>query len=111
MHKTLAASLLVVLLAGCSTTLEPKLSEKPVVGFDLVDPSRIDKERYEQDYLQCAALANQDVIDIQRTAANALSAAAEKASMGIVGGKTSKHADRQSVLKRCLSGRGYSVLR
>ena len=56
-------------------------------------------------------MANQDVSDVSRVAANALNSAAEKASLGILGGKASKHADRQTVLKRCLSGRGYAVLR
>lgn len=111
MLKPFAAVLLVALLAGCSTTLEPKLAEKPLTGFDLVDPSKVDTAKYQSDYVQCVHLANQDVVDVTRTAANALSTAADKASMGIIGGKSSKHADRQSVLKRCLTGRGYSILR
>lgn len=99
-------------LTGCSTTtLEPKLGEKPLIGFDLVDPSMVDPVKFEADYAQCVQLANQDVTDVSRVAANALNSAAEKASLGVLGGKASKHADRQTVLKRCLSGRGYSVLR
>lgn len=104
-------ALLPLVLAGCSTTLEPRLPEKPLAGFDLVDPAKVDRATYEADYAQCVQLANQEVVDVTRTAANALNTAVDKASMGIIGGKSSKHADRQSVLKRCLTGRGYSVLR
>lgn len=108
----LAVVLAAAALAGCSTTtLEPKLIEKPLVGFDLVDPALVDPAKFEADYAQCVKLANQDVSDVSRVAANALNSAAEKASLGILGGKASKHADRQTVLKRCLSGRGYAVLR
>lgn len=113
-HPMRAIALFAILpfvLAGCSTTLEPRLAEKPISEFDLVDRAQVDTAKYENDYAQCARLANQDVVDMTRTAANALNTAADKASMGILGGKASKHADRQSVLKRCLTGRGYSVLR
>lgn len=97
--------------AGCSTTLEPKLADKPIAGFDLVDISKVDAQKYQEDYAQCAKFANQDVVDMSRTTANALNTVADKASMGIIGGKASKHADRQTVLKRCLTGRGYAMLR
>jgi hypothetical protein len=98
------------LLAGCSS-MEPPISAKPTADFDLVDPAKVDTRQYVQDYAQCSLLANQDGKDLSRTAANALSTAADKASMGVVGGRVSKHADRSTVLKRCLAGRGYTVLR
>lgn len=112
MQKLALILLPFALLAGCaSTSLEPKLGSRPVDGFDLVDPAKVEKEKYAQDYSACSALANQDVTELSRTAAAALNTAAERASMGILGGKSSKHADRMTVLKRCLSGRGYTVLR
>lgn len=110
-HLAIAFTTL-ALLAGCaSTTLEPKLGLHPVEGFDLVDPAKVEKEKYAQDFAACASIANQDVTELSRTAAAALNTAAERASMGILGGKSSKHADRMTVLKRCLTGKGYTVLR
>ncbi len=99
------------LSAGCATALEPRLGTAPVKGFDLVDLSRVDETRYRADYEACAQVANQDLVDVGRTTAGLVGAAAEKASLGIVGGKPAKHADRMTVLKRCLTGRGYQVLR
>lgn len=101
----------VLALAGCATALEPKLSLKPATGFDLVDPSRVDQVAYSADYAQCATLANQDKVDIEASAGAVLSTAADRASFGLLGNKPSKHADRVSVLKRCLTGRGYAVIR
>jgi hypothetical protein len=109
--KTSSVLCLVTLLAACSTTLEPPLSTKPLEGFDLVDVTRVDKDKYPVDYAECALLANQDALDVQRLAAGAVGAVADKATLGLIGSKTSKNADRATVLKRCLTGRGYNVLR
>jgi len=99
-------------LGGCSTTtLEPKLAAAPLLGFDMVDPAKVDAPQYERDYAQCATLANQDAVSLTRTAANALNTAADKATAGVLGGRAGKTADRHTVLKRCLTGRGYLVLR
>ena len=38
-------------------------------------------------------------------------AAADRASLGIIGQRHAKDADRGTVLKRCLTGRGYNVIR
>lgn len=112
MPKNLFSALLLTLaVSGCSTTLEPHLPMVPVVGFDLVDPAKVDKAQYEADYAACAKIGNQNLVDMPRTAANALNSAADKASLGVLGGRAGKHADRVSVLKRCLTGRGYTVLR
>lgn len=98
-------------LAGCAAGIEPQLSPEPVKGFDLVDISHVNQERYHQDYASCVNIANQDLVDIKRSAANAVNSVADKASLGVLGGRPGKHADRVTVLKRCLSGRGYTVLR
>jgi hypothetical protein len=99
------------LLSACSTTLEPKIADAPQAGFDLVDKSRVETTAYDQDYAQCAEIANQDHVEPARVATNALGAAADKATLGVIGGKPGKDADRYTVLKRCLEGRGYRVLR
>ena len=36
---------------------------------------------------------------------------ADRASLGIIGQRQSKDADRSTVLKRCLAGREYVILR
>lgn len=111
MKKLLPAAFAAFVLAGCSTTLEPVLKDQPVAGFDLVDPGKVDKAKYAKDFAECAKLANQDQTDVGRIAAGVLSGAAEKATFGLIGGKQSKHADRLTVLKRCLAGRDYTLLR
>ncbi len=82
------------LCAGCATALEPHVSTTPVKGFDLVDLSRVDEPKYLADYEACAKVTNQDLVDVGRTTAGLVGAAAEKASLGLVGGKPAKHADR-----------------
>lgn len=99
------------LLAGCATAFEPKLASTPPTGFDLVDLAKVDRAKYEADYAACTELANQDRVDGKRLASGAVGIVADKASFGLVGGKPGKDADRNSVLKRCLEGRGYHVLR
>lgn len=105
------AVLALAMATACSTALEPKVAATPVEQFSLVDMQRVDAVQYQKDYESCAHIANQDDVDLSRTAMSAVSVAAEKASMGVIGGKPGKHADRISVLKRCLTGRGYTVLR
>lgn len=97
-------------LAACSS-MEPSVAEKPLTGYDLVDLAKVDKEKYDKDYADCATIANQDHTSVAKVASNTVGVAADRASMGIVGYKTSKDADRITVLKRCLTGRGYNVLR
>lgn len=96
--------------AGC-TTLEPQIAAKPLAGYDLVDPAKVEVAQYERDYEQCAALANQDSTGVERTATKALGVVADRATFGIIGHRSSKDADRRAVLKRCLTGRGYNILR
>jgi hypothetical protein len=103
----------VLLAAGLSacTTLEPDMLPEPLVGYDLVDLTKVDQNQYAEDYKQCAAIANQNIADVSRVATRALSSAADKASLGVFGQKAGHDADRGTVLKRCLTGRGYLILR
>ena len=106
----LSALALTVLAAAC-TSLETNIETQPTEGYDLVDRTKVDAGKYDKDYAECAAIANQDTGSVTKTATKAVGAVADKASLGLLGNKGSKDADRMSVLKRCLSGRGYNVLR
>ena len=110
--RTLPAALALGLLAlvGC-TTLEPSLPPEPLAGYDLVDPAKVDAAQYRTDYDACVKLANQNLDDVTRFAGRVAGAAADKASLGILGQRQAKDADRGTVLKRCLTGRGYNVIR
>jgi hypothetical protein len=109
-RRTLLLACLSLVFAGCSS-MEPAVAEAPIQGFDLVDITRVDKEKYDKDYAECAVVANQDHTSMARMAGNTMGVAAERASMGIVGFRAGKDADRSTVLKRCLTGRNYNVLR
>jgi hypothetical protein len=91
--------------------MEPTVPDKPLEGYDLVDLSRVDKDKYSKDYAECAAIANQDHTNVTKMAGNTMGVAADRVTFGIMGFKGSKDADRLTVLKRCLTGRGYNVLR
>jgi hypothetical protein len=97
-------------LPACSN-MEPNVIDKPVAGYDLVDLSRVDQAKYEKDYADCAAIANQDGTSVTKMAGKTMGVAADRVSMGVLGFKGDKDADRATVLKRCLTGRGYNVLR
>ena len=97
-------------LVGC-TTLEPSLPPEPLAGYDLVDPAKVDAAQYRTDYDACVKLANQNLDDVTRFAGRVAGAAADRASLGILGQRQAKDADRGTVLKRCLTGRGYNVIR
>jgi hypothetical protein len=108
--KRIALCCLALSLTAC-TTLEPALLPEPLVGYDLVDISLIDTAKYTKDHHQCVEVANQNLSDVTRVATRVLSTAADKASLGVIGMRASKDADRGTVLKRCLAGRGYVILR
>ncbi len=97
-------------LVAC-TTLEPSLPPEPLAGYDLVDPAKVDAAQYRTDYDACVKLANQNLDDVTRFAGRVAGAAADRASLGILGQRQAKDADRGTVLKRCLTGRGYNVIR
>jgi hypothetical protein len=107
---TLSAMVIAVSTVAC-TNLEPNIETKPLDGYDLVDRSKIDVDKYDKDYAECALIANQDTGSVGKTATKAVGTVADRASFGLIGNKASKDADRTSVLKRCLTGRGYNILR
>lgn len=107
--------------------------------YSLVDPRGVDPARYDQDYRECAVLANQTDVGERATASAATGAfvgalvgallgvaiggngssaaygagvgAAAGVSHGAVGGAASGAQEQQVALRRCLAGRGYSVIR
>ena len=106
-----AALALGLLSLGACTTLELDLPPEPLAGYDLVDPSKVEMTKYRTDYQECVAIANQNLSDVTRFAGRVAGAAADRASLGILGQRQAKDADRGTVLKRCLTGRGYNVIR
>ena len=121
--KKIMAVALIVMLSGCAVA--PQRSD-----YSLVDPQGIDAAQYQRDYNDCAALANQtDVGD--RAAGGAVFGALLGAAIGAVlcgrncvgagaasgalggttGAATSGVREQNNVLRACLSGRGYQVIR
>lgn len=134
MKRLLGAILLAALCGGCATTVR----QAPSTNYSLIDPKGVDMGRYDQDYRDCAELANQtDVAD--RTASNAAAGAVVGAAFGAiigaifcgrycaqqgaawgagtgvvqgaVSGNGSAVNEQQGALRRCLIGRGYNVIR
>lgn len=103
----LAAGLVV---GGCAT-LEPPIAPEPDENYSYVDLDRVDVPQYRQDFAACAKIANQARSNNDHLVSGAMNTALDKASFGILGDARSKDGDRNSVLKRCLTGRGYNVLR
>ncbi|MEY3202664.1 MAG: hypothetical protein RIR70_2214 [Pseudomonadota bacterium] len=97
-------------IAGCAS-IEPPLKSEPDQEFTYVDIERVDPEQYRKDYAACANIANQVRNNNDQMISGAMNTALDRASFGILGSNRSKDGDRQSVLKRCLTGRGYNVLR
>src|SRR5690348_8068579 len=108
-------------------------------NYSLVDPKGVEPAQYDQDYRECAALANQTDVG-ERAASNAAAGAvagaligallgvaiggngsyagygagigaASGVSQGAVAGAASGVQEQQLALRRCLIGRGYSVIR
>lgn len=136
MSRTLPLALAVVMAitsTGCAVA--------PIANpsYSLVDPKGVDPAKYDQDYRECAALANQT--DVGERAASSAAAgavagaligallgvaiggkgsyagygagvgAASGVSQGAVAGAASVVQEQQLALRRCLVGRGYSVIR
>jgi hypothetical protein len=102
----LAASLL-----GACASIEPPIKAEPDENFTYVDIERVDPEQYRKDYAACATIANQMRSNNDHVISGAMNTALDRASLGILGDSRSKDGDRKSVLKKCLMGRGYNVLR
>ena len=101
-----------ILLSGCATVnVYTAINTEPDENYSYVDLSRVDKEQYKKDYAECAEIANQRVQDNSRIAGNTFNKLLDRASFGILGNSVSKDADNVTVLKRCLEGRGYHILR
>jgi len=108
--KLLALLPLAVLATAC-TSLQPAIESTPSDKYSLVDPAKVDATLYAADYAQCAALANQNETDVKDKVTDAARTAANKASFGVLGSSKASEVDRSSVLRKCLAGRGYTVLR
>jgi hypothetical protein len=110
MKRLLLVAPLFALMAAC-TSLEPAIQTAPSEKYSLVDPTKVDAEKYGKDYAECAAIANQNDVDVKDKVTDAARAAANKATFGVVGSSKSSEAERGSVLRKCLAGRGYAILR
>lgn len=110
MNRLLFAAPLLALLTAC-TSMEPAIPVAPAAAYSLVDPAKVDRTAYERDYAQCAALANQNAGDVTGKVTDAARTAANKATFGVLGSSKTSEAERGSVLRKCLAGRGYAILR
>jgi hypothetical protein len=123
---------LIVTSTGCAVA--------PVANtnYSLIDPKGVDMGMYDQDYRECAALANQTDVG-QRAVGGAAGGAiigalfgallgaaiggssgarygagvgaAAGGSQGAIGGAASGANEQQMALRSCLGGRGYNVIR
>jgi len=126
MKRIAAMTLLVFLLPACATSYTP-----------LVDPATIvDRDRYERDLAECAAIADQNVKSHQAATGavggalwgaglgallswifgdSAGTEAAGGAVLGGVGGAASgagaTAGDYETIYRNCMLGRGWRVLR
>ena len=101
-----------ILLSGCATTKPyTDISAIPDEEYSYVDISRVDQAVYRKDYAECAIFANQTPKNNDRVIGNTVNKLLDRATLGILGDSTSKDADQITVLKKCLTGRGYNVLR
>jgi outer membrane lipoprotein SlyB len=124
MQKTVASLLIVSMLAGCA--IAPTANP----AYSLIDPKGVDMNRYQQDYADCTALANQSDAVANAAAGAAVGAifgallgaaiggrdgARYGAKVGAVSGGGQGAAagmvEQRVTLRACLQGRGYSVIR
>ena len=124
-QTTLASILIVALLGGCATRPSGE-HYRPIV-----DLKGADATRYEADLSECQAYARQVAGAAEQAAAGALAGAvfgtllaaaagrgysrnqhaAVGAVTGAAAGAVEGERDQRAIITRCLSGRGYSVLR
>jgi hypothetical protein len=103
-----------ILLFGCTTVtvkVQPEISAIPDEKYSYVDLALIDQAKYRKDYAECAIIANQTPENNDQIVGNTVNRVLDRLTMGILGNNISKDADRTTVLKRCLTGRGYNILR
>lgn len=91
--------------------MEPAIADKPLLGYQLVDAARVDMTAYSKDYAECAAIANQNAVDVSHKVTDAARTTASKVSLGVIGSSKAAEAERGAVLRKCLTGRGYAILR
>lgn len=123
--KTVVALLISALLGACATRPMGD-NYRPIVDLKGADTSR-----YESDLSDCQAYARQTASAAEQAAAGALAGAifgallaaaagggysrnqhaAVGAVVGAAGGAVEGERDQRSIIVRCLSGRGYSVLK
>lgn len=120
-----SVSLLVAtaLLAGCAA-----IDTRPKGDYSLIDPRGVNKARFEADFEECALLARQDSISARAIAGavvlgviGAMAAsgtgirgrdsAAAFGAAGAAAGAADARQEQGQVLRRCLTGRGYTVIR
>jgi outer membrane lipoprotein SlyB len=131
-RRATATILAAVLSTSCA--INPQATR----SYSLIDPAGVDMQRYEQDYAECAALANQTDTAGRAAGAGAGAAvfgailgallgaaiggrgsagygagigAAYGVGSGVGAGIASGEAEKAAVLRRCLTGRGYAVIR
>jgi hypothetical protein len=132
MKRLISFAAVAVALNGCAVA--------PVAQSDysLIDPKGVDMAQYQQDYAECAALANQTKPEDRAVAGAAGGAAfgavfgailgaaicgrdcagygagvgaASGVAQGAAYGAGSGMQEQQMALRRCLAGRGYRVIR
>lgn len=117
-----AALALLLALTGCATT-----NYGPNPNYSLIDPRGVNPYRYEQDFKECNALAEQTntlastiggaLLGIAAGAViggaygNQRGGMAAGSSMGGFYGSQSADNEKHMVLRRCLANRGYAVIR
>ena len=112
MRKLLPVILLAASMLSVScTSLEPALTAEVSPKYNLVDPAVTDMTKYAKDYAECVEIANQNNVDVKDKVSGAARSAASRASFGLLGNTRSTEVDRGTVLRKCLTGRGYNVLR
>ena len=120
--RTITCTLIGVLLTGCANT---GANYRP-----MIDSKNVDFNKYEQDLQDCQNYARQTHGAGEGAAAGAVAGAAlsalvaaaggkrydktasakQGAVMGAAAGAAQGESDQRSVIRRCLAGRGYSVL-
>ena len=115
MKNTASALLASVLLTACASTYNP-----------IIDKRGVNQQAYEQDLAECREYASEVSVS-KGVAKGAAVGAAVGAAAGAISGNVDRGAgygslsggvrsgiknvnDKSSVVKRCLSGRGYRVL-
>lgn len=111
----------ILAVTGCATHYGPN------PNYSLIDPRGVNQYRYEQDYKECYALADQTNTLTSMIGGALLGIAAgavvggaygnQRAGMsagsamgGAYGGAAAEN-EKHAVLRRCLTNRGYAVIR